>query len=347
MKYKIYKILLPIYGIICLVLACGVIYSADAYPVLASEKSQYLLSLVYVIIGLVVGKVIHAIFHEIAHLLPLIGKKAVILEFGLLGFYYNKLGKDKKFGFKLSQFDGYVTFVTKNVESCGFYVYSSIISAGIGSFLSGLFCLVLFRFVDNYYIYCIFGGGLISCVYSLLVNFLSWMPTSDGILLNDTKNSFDEIICKCETQSRLYFGESLVAMPENIFYSEENKCNLAFSYLRSLQLGDVEKCKNLLNVWEQENKKTLNNRHIDLLLEKFYLALLEKDVVFIEKHSDEVVAYCDKNIDYQTLRVMIGYRKFLGDNLWAETLIKTFDNSSSNGLEGLYNTEKEIIDKFI
>ena len=346
MKGKLYRILIPLYFVLCMFLCGGIVFSADAFPILGDEKAQYLLSFGLVVVGLGIGKIIHAVFHEICHIIPLKGKGAVILEFGLLGFYFRREGDAKRFGFKFSDIDGYVSFVTKNPEKCGIYVYSSIIIAGVGSVLSCVLTAILFRLVDNYFVFCLFGGGFVSSIYSLMVNFLTDMPSSDGAILYNAKTNFDNILAVCETQSRLYLGESLLEMKSDLFFGDENKVNLYYSYLKKLAIGDLDGAKNLLNILERENEKTFDNRPITLRLEKFFIAVLDSNVDYVEKEKTYLTWYADRNVDLQTLRIMAVYRKRFGDEAWANALKATFDKMENKALKGLYESEKQIINKF-
>ena len=70
MKGKLYRILIPLYFVLCMFLCGGIVFSADAFPILGDEKAQYLLSFGLVVVGLGIGKIIHAVFHEICHIIP-------------------------------------------------------------------------------------------------------------------------------------------------------------------------------------------------------------------------------------------------------------------------------------
>ncbi len=346
MKNKIYKVLLPVYSVICLVLLVGISYAADDYPIFESQLMQFLLSLGLCILGGIVGNAIHLVLHEIGHVVPLL-KKAEIFEFSVLFVTFLKADKGYKVKlFKNSKYGGAVAFVGKSPETAGVLVFSSALWAWVATLISLVVYAFSFYLSNSYIAYCLLGGATLGTFYSLLVNFLSGMPSSDGTLLFRPDRHTDRVFALCETESRLYLGDSLLDMNERLFYSEENKVNSYYSYLRLMQKGDLENAKKMLEICCKENEKTFDNEPIALDLEKFYLALIENDQATIDYLKDDVVYYCDKNINATTLRVMVKYRKFTGETDWERALRATFERQSDGVFKGLFKTEKDVYDKF-
>lgn len=346
MKNKVYKVLLPVYSVICLVLLVGISYAADDYPIFESQLMQFLLSLGLCVLGGIVGNAIHLVLHELGHVIPLL-KKAEIFEFSVLFITFIKVDKGYKVKlFKNLKYGGKVAFVGKNPETAGVLVFSSALWAWVATLVSLVIYSFLFYLSNSYIAYCVFGGATLGTFYSLLINFLSGMPSSDGTLLFRPDRHTDRVFALCETESRLYLGESLLDMSDKLFYSEENKVNSYYSYLRLMQKGDLENAKNMLEISCKENEKTLDNEPIALDLEKFYLALIENDKNTVDVLKDDIVYYCDKNINATTLRVMVKYRQFTGEADWARALRVTFERQSNGVFKGLFKTEKDIYDKF-
>lgn len=345
MKNKIYKFLLPAYTVLCILLFVGITYVADDYPQFASGVTQFFVSLLLCAVGSVIGAVIHFILHELGHLLPLINK-SVIMKFSVLGVTFTKTEKGYKPSIKKSEYGGEVVFVGKNPNTAGALVFTSCLVAWVSTLLTLIVFAFLFYFSNSFVWYCLLGGATVSTFYSLLLNFLSGMPSSDGILLFNPKKHVERIFSICETESRLMLGESFLEMPDELFYSENNRINSYYSYLRLLEKGDLSLAKELLDIAVCENEKTRDNQRIALDLEKFYLALAFDDNKIINELEDVAVDYCDANVNPTTLRIMIKYRAKRGDVQWETVLRTSFETCSKKAFKGLFKAEKTICDKF-
>ncbi len=345
MKNKIYKILVPIYFVCCLAMLCAIVHVADIFY-FPNKTLQVFLSILLCLVGLIAGCVVHSLFHELGHVAHIL-RSAVILEFNILflKFTKTKQGYKVKFLFK-PQYGGYVSFVAKNAENAGNLPYVSSIGAWVGSFLSLVAFIIPFSLVvdKNYFATCILGGGAVYVIFAMCLNFLSFMPSSDGGLLFFSKKNNAEVSSRCTVESFLYQGLSLGEMSDELFSSDGGFVNGYYSVLRELEKGDVSSAEELLEKTAVENKKSYDNQPIALDLQKFYIAILKRDQKTVDELRDEVVDFCDDEVSPTTLRVMIAYRKLTGDKEWENALRKTFA-SGDCVLSGLYKTEKNILDK--
>lgn len=347
MGKKFYKVLVPVYALICLASVVGIVYSADLYPVLPDEKAQYFMSAALVATGVLSGSVVHALVHETGHVIPLLLNKAEIVEFSVLGLRVQTLYGKRKVGFSLkSGYSGYVSFVMKQYENSQIVAYNSAIGAGIGSLLTIMLLAPVFHFVHNYYVYCIVGGAYIATLYSVLVNYLSLMPTSDGELIFFAEKSYEIYHAIREVESRLYYGERLSEMPDELFSDEKSYLNGYYSLLRSLEKGDLAEAEKLLPKLREENEKYFINQPITLDLQEFFISVTKGDASAVEKLKDRVLDFCDREINPTSLRVQIAYRKSVNDTEWTEALEKTFTAQENNSFKGLFLTEKAILEYF-
>lgn len=343
---KIYKLLIPVYAVLSVAVFLAVCYYSREYSVLGDIFQQCLLSGLIALLGVVFGYVLHTVLHELGHLLAVMGGGVKVIKFGVLFLSVVWTGEkyECRFSFK-NRTAGEFVFVAKNPDNAGFFVFRSVLGAMVASFLTLFITILLIKFIDTYVAYCLLGGMASCIIYLVLLNFLSFMPTTDGLLVYANDFVVNDVFAVCSVESYLYKGVRLANMPNDLFEKTESGVNLFYSALKKLYEGDLACAKELFVRLENMWSISADNRLIAVRLQLFYIAIMQHDVDYVAKNENDVLDCLDNFLSPCALRVAIAFRLFKGDVEWAKILSQTFDKMQF-GLElGLLSDEKQIIDK--
>lgn len=352
MKTKLHKILVPLYSIIAFVIAVAVFVLH--INIAAADNTIYWKAAIVTVVALIFGVIFCSLIHELGHLIALKAMKAKITEFAVLGFIKKtENGKSKvKFSFK-NAYNGFVEFIVPDPRDAEKTLTASLIGGELASITSIAFFIILsvvFSLIPplkgtvaSSLIHLFFSINTIYACFFMLVNFASLIPSSDGSIILDRNNSFKQSVAHLSMQSLLYAGKSLADFGDNYNFAN---CEY-YNYLYCLQKNKLEEAKVELAKAEEFNKLTNCLPTSLFVSEKFFIAVIEKNVEEIEKFKDEAISFCDENSSPTTFRILLAYRTYTNESEWAELIKNSFEKMNDCLLKGCYLTEKQICDNYI
>ena len=309
---------------------------------------QYYKIAIFVFIGLIGGYFMHNILHEAGHALFAERAGATIFEVAFCGFVF---ARDKKVGMNLrSGVAGWTEFVPNEPKKASEVLRKSLVGGMIGSFLSLFIAVIVYClgiFTKNYFLASAFGAHGAVNVYMIMLNFFSSARGTDGRLMASAPEEYALAASFLEYQSYLYNGVSAKNIERLDF---DNPCGkkitTLFDVQKALQTGDAKTAEVYLDVALSEHKTT-DNGLIALYLEKLFVSILFND----KENTEKYFLLSKKEIEYPStvtsLRVACYYRKYDGEEKWADSLKTTFYRSLNNcALKGQAETEREIFENY-
>lgn len=313
-----------------------------------TDKRYYMIA-VFAVIGLIGGYLLHNALHEGGHALfaKLCGAK--VFEVAFCGFVFTK-NKGVKLNFK-SGVAGWTDFVPLKPENSEEVLNKSLLGGLIGSFVSLFVAMILYVsgiLVRSYPLVSAFGFYGAVNVYMITVNFFSSAPKTDGKLMFSSDDEYKDAVSLLEYQSYLLNGVSAKNIPQfDSSNLNKRKTTTLYDVQKALQKGKINEASDLSD-WLLSRYKKADNGLIAVYLEKLFVSVLSDDKENVEKYYP----LCRNEIEYpsssSSLRVACYYRKYNGENDWANSLRKTFYHSLDDcPLNGLAETEKEIFENYI
>ncbi len=348
-KNKTAEVAMSIIGIIAFILIAAASIITSIITMQKTDNPQYALLVIYCVIGLIGGYLCHNLLHEIGHLLFVKFAGASVFEVAFCGFVFSH-GQKTKINLK-SGVGGWTSFVSKRPEKASKTLTLALYGGLAGSLLSLFIAYGLFevgRFLNIYPLVAVFGMYAAVNLYLVILNFFSERDGTDGLYLL-TKNGkkseyFYYKVAELEYQSNLYLGKS--AKEIEGLYSVSLNYPTILDVEKSLQAGNTEACKIVLSeIFEKA--KVCDSGLIDLYLEDLFVSIIEDDKQNVDKKAEKIYSYILEPDTLTSYRVAAFYRRFAGENAWAEGLEKTYlKKIEQTPLNGLKKQEKDIYEKY-
>lgn len=348
-KNKTAEIVMSIIGIVTFILLAAASIITSIAAMRKTDKPQYALLVIYCVIGLIGGYLCHNILHEIGHLIfvKLVGAK--VFEVAFCGFVFSNEQKPK-INLK-SGVGGWTSFVSEKPERASKTLAVALYGGLTGSLLSLLIAYGLFevgRFLNIYPLVAVFGMYAAVNLYLVILNFFSGRDGTDGIYLL-TKNGkpneyFYYKAVELEYQSNLYLGKSAKEIDK--LYSVNLNYPTILDVEKSLQTGDTEACKTaIFDIFKKT--KVCDSGLIDLYLEDLFISIIDDDKQNVDIKAEKIYSYILEPDTLPSYRVAVFYRRFTGENAWADGLEKTYlKKIEQTPLKGLQKQEKDIYERY-
>ncbi|MBR1891805.1 MAG: hypothetical protein IJ811_04865 [Clostridia bacterium] len=347
MKRKNTNKILTAYTVACFAALAIPAYFAGLKLIDEPTLPDYVLSALYALAGLFACYLFHNILHETFHALFARLSGAKVLEIAFCGLVFSKVNKRRfTFDFK-SGFAGWTTFVCKRPETAEKTLLKSLVGGLVGSLFALVVPMAISLVFYGYFTYYFVFIGSLSVAYMLVINYVWRFDQTDGLLLSKKgQAAFNERAALLKTESALYSGLAMGEVAEYLF-DEQTIQYLPPEYrvLLSLERGDVEGAKNLVDEY-QKTDENADNQRIDLLFEKIFIACVQKDQTAVEGLKTLLTDCEQDSLTY--LRAHLSLRRFMGETAWAAALEKTYYAALSEcPLKGLARTEMKIYERFL
>lgn len=311
------------------------------------EIFDWILIVIFAVIGLIGGYLCHNLLHETGHLVfaKLSGGK--IFEVAFCGLVFTA-GKKPKINLK-SGVGGWTSFLPKEPSKAGKVLTYSLRGGLTGSFLSLFISYLLFqlgRWVLSYPLIVVFGFYNAVNFYLIVLNFFSLKSGTDGLYMTNKNGKpcdyFWYKVAELAYQSQLFNG----------YTAKEITCGsldvvTIFNVEKSLQTGDLIGAKEFVDIVINE-EKTDDNGLIDLFLEDLFISIVNKRDKEIEEKAQKVYSYLLEPETLLEYRIAVFYRLYNGETEWADGLKRTyFKLLDSCPLPGLAKQEKEIYELYM
>ncbi len=331
-------------AVVCVVLGVATVISGFfIYPV--SGAGPILLRILLVFVGAGAGYFLHNALHELFHALFAAIFGSTVTEICFWGVKISKF-KPKISLVYSSLHAGWTVFYVKKPEKAQTALTASLAGGLAGSLLSIILCVIFAVVIQNGYTFELFVSAAFPAFYMLLINFLPFTDNDGSLIFRADKDVYVKTLAAFETESRLFAGETLEkAFPLTIERLYGKRPTTYYDCLFMLSKGDLATAK-LIADKLVKNPQTPDNEVIALLVERFFIACLEKDEQKVELLLPEVEGTFDENLS--SCRAHAAYRLFKGEKEWAKVIATSFYALSENcPLKGLGATERQIFDKFI
>lgn len=337
---------------IFLSIAVSVLAVIAAIYACKNSDNRYYMIAIYVVIGLIGGYFIHNALHETGHALGAKSYGAIVFGISVSGLVFEK-GKKPRIDLK-SGVAGWTAFVPKSPKSSLRVLGNSLIGGFFGSFISlvlGVAFYVTGLLTGNYPLIAVFGIYTAVNVYMISLNFFSDKSGTDGAMFSKNKSDlskeFGDRLLLLEYQSHMLNGKSAKDIDYliNKRLIKENFYTV-FDVQKCLQTGDIIGAEAFIHSALYGREKEDNGR-IDLLLEDLFVNILKDNQKRVQALAERLEGCLLEPNSPQAMRTAIFYRRYTKDDLWADSLEKTyFKTLNEHPLTGLAQTEREIYLRF-
>lgn len=326
----------------------GVVVGIQYY--LETGAENVFLVPLFTVLSFVFWYLVHNLVHELFHALFCKFAHGRVVAIAFWGFEISFLKGTKRLKFSpKSAYAGYTEFVCKRPNEAHITLYISLFGGLIGSWLvvagQALWFFLSNSFLMTYFVIM----GLVPVFYMIYLNFFCDMRDSDGRLMfgKNGKKEFAAAALRLETEAYLFEGKTLAeARPVYMKKTfEEMKIMIGYDYLCCLELKKLDLAKQVLS--NLKNAKYADNEVIDPLSERFFIACVEKDDGYIEQNLEKI-SYVFDETDINSIRVHCAYRKYQGDEKWAELLSQSYFKACADiPITGLKESYRAIGERWL
>ena len=304
------------------------------------------------LLAFVVWYFVHNIVHELFHAVFCAAFFGKVTAIAFCGFEFSFVTGRKKIKFSpRSAYAGYTEFVCKKPEKTLTTLTASLIGGLVGTLAVLALIVVLYfaneTFFTTYFVFM----GIVPVFYMFLLNFACDFGGSDGRLLFSGKEGVERIaetMARLEKESYLYQGKTLKeAYPVNTVRDfKKPERSDAYEYYLYLQTGNIEAAKAVLEEILNDDEN-IDNGVIDGYSERLFIACIQKDEAVFSTYPKDIASKLPDD-EPDGLRVHCAYRRYVGDDEWAELLKNSYFKACDKMfVKGLAETYREIGERLL
>lgn len=286
-------------------------------------RAKVALAIIFSVLGLVIHYFVALAFHEWGHVLfaKKNGMKLNYVNFGFFSVDYTKEKKRVKFFTFFGEHAGESVFLPHKGMT-----KEKLCSIAFGgllfSFLFALLGVLAILCISNWVAFCLLGIASVPSTYLLIVNSLTIDKTSDGSLIFSGGDYGDVLVAVIKHEGQAEKG--IIPSCPTIF--QKSKQPLArFYYYKHLIVREKFKEANSVLIDLSGTLSRLTEDEYQLIFpEVVYSECIRKKVSEESKLLAESF-FIGGTADIATVRAHREYRKFIGEDKWAETLNKTYE----------------------